>query len=236
MTEIIPALMPKSADDLREKAGAVCGLFPLAQIDIMDGVFVPSKSWPYQHDDGLWKKLLTEVENLPHWEELEYEIDLMIDEPERHMEEWMHLAAKRYIIHVESVRDKEKLLAAPWANRKNRMLGGELVWELLFAIGTKTSVDALIPYKDVIDGVQCMGIAKIGYQGEPFDKRVVSQLHAVRKMFKEIPLAVDGGVSKETAQALRAAGATRLVSGSYLLNAEDPLLAAEALVGDDEGG
>ena len=48
MIEIIPAIMPESFSDLVDKAARVRGIVPIAQIDIMDGVFVKSKSWPYR--------------------------------------------------------------------------------------------------------------------------------------------------------------------------------------------
>jgi hypothetical protein len=48
MKEIIPAIMPTSYEDLLEKAKFVRGIVPLSQIDVMDGKFVKSKSWPYR--------------------------------------------------------------------------------------------------------------------------------------------------------------------------------------------
>ena len=51
MIEIIPAIMPRSFQELREAAESVNGLVGTAQIDIMDGIFVPEKSWPYSEDE-----------------------------------------------------------------------------------------------------------------------------------------------------------------------------------------
>ena len=49
--EILPAIMPESYADLEDKARRVAGLVHYAQIDIMDGNFVPSMSWPYKNNN-----------------------------------------------------------------------------------------------------------------------------------------------------------------------------------------
>src|SRR3989344_3349064 len=89
MIKIIPAIMPDSYDDLVQKAGRVRGHVPLAHIDIMDGVFVRSKSWPYTtggvKKDAHFFALSAQDEGMPFWEALDYEIDFMIkDFPKRH--------------------------------------------------------------------------------------------------------------------------------------------------------
>ncbi|MBI3020251.1 MAG: hypothetical protein HYY60_02925 [Parcubacteria group bacterium] len=52
MPEIIPAIMPRSFTELREYVEQVKGIVNVIQIDVMDGVFVPEKSWPYTDGDG----------------------------------------------------------------------------------------------------------------------------------------------------------------------------------------
>jgi ribulose-phosphate 3-epimerase len=66
-----------------------------------------------------------------------------------------------------------------------------------------------------------MGIAKIGYQGQPFDERVLEQINQIRLASPNLPISVDGGVDVTTEPLLKAAGATRLVSGSAVFGAED---------------
>jgi ribulose-phosphate 3-epimerase len=225
MTEIIPAIMPTSFDDLREKAEKVSGAVGLAQIDIMDGVFVASKSWPYT-EGGVGKEphflaLAKQDEGLPEWEDLDYEIDLMIAEPEKHIDEWLPLGASRLIFHIESIKDLDAFFAHDIFKPEARSIGDQKVIELALAINPDTPLDAILPYISKVDFVQCMGIAKIGYQGQPFDERVLAQIHALRLQFPGMPISVDGGVNLETAHDLKGAGATRLVSGSAIFNADD---------------
>jgi len=223
--QIIPAIMPTSYEDLREKAEKVSAFVGLAQIDIMDGVFVPSKSWPYTEGgpqkESHFVALAKQEEGLPEWEDLDYEIDFMIAEPEKHIDEWLPLGASRLIFHIESVKDIEAFFAHDIFRPEARSIGDSKVIELGLALNPDTSLEAILPHISKVDFVQCMGIAKIGYQGQPFDERVLEQIHALRIKFPDMPISVDGGVNLETAHDLKGAGATRLVSGSAIFNADN---------------
>jgi ribulose-phosphate 3-epimerase len=225
MIEIIPAIMPDSYEDLSEKASSVLGVVPLAQIDIMDGVFVKSKSWPYRSagviEEAHFLAMSKQDETLPYFDELDYEIDLMISEPEKHIDEWLPLGASRLIFHIESIKDIDTFFAHDIFKEGARDIGGQRVIEVGLAIDPSTPLETIEPYMSKIDFVQCMGIAKIGYQGEPFDERVLDHLNTLRVAYPNTPLSVDGGVSFETAPLLKAAGATRLVSGSAIFGSEN---------------
>jgi ribulose-phosphate 3-epimerase len=66
-----------------------------------------------------------------------------------------------------------------------------------------------------------MAIARIGYQGEPFDERCISNIMALKEKFVDLIISVDGGVNLETAPRLVDAGAERLVAGSAIFNTDD---------------
>ena len=235
MTEIIPAIMPDTYEDLLSKATRVKGLVPLAQIDIMDGAFVKSKSWPYSEGgtrrEPHFVALMAQDEGMPCWEDLDFEIDLMIGEPEKHIDEWLPLGASRLIFHIESIKDMDKFWSHDMWKEGARDIGGEKVVQLGLALNPDTSLDVLLPHISKIDFVQCMGIAKIGYQGQPFDERVLEQINALRVSYPNLPISVDGGVNMETARLLKDAGANRLVSGSAIFGAPDTLAAIEHLAG-----
>ncbi len=227
MTEIIPAIMPDSFNDLVAKATRIKGVLPLAQIDIMDGVFVGSKSWPYRNageaNDVHFLGMKNQEEALPFFEELDYEIDLMIAEPEKHIEEWLPLGASRLIFHIESIKNHELFFNHDFFIEGARQIGGQTVIEVGLAIDPGTPLEKIEQYIEKFDFIQCMGIAKIGYQGEPFDERVLAHVNALRIKYPNLPISIDGGVNLESAPLLRAAGATRLVSGSAIFNSEDML-------------
>ena len=224
-TEIIPAIMPDSYEDFVSKAERIRLQVELAQIDIMDGVFVKSKSWPYTTGgvkaDKDFVALVNQDEGMPFWEELDYEIDLMINEPEKHIDEWLPLGAARLIFHIEAIKDMDAFFGHDVFKDGARDIGGEKVVHVGLAINPDTDISLLTPHVSKIDFVQFMGIAKIGYQGQPFDDRVLERINAFKTAFPNIPISVDGGVSLETAGLLKAAGATRLVSGSAIFGEYD---------------
>ena len=230
MIEIIPAIMPDSYDDLLAKAGKVRALVPLAQIDIMDGAFVKSKSWPYATGgvkrDENFVALTAQDEGMPLWEELDYEIDLMIGEPEKHIDEWLPLGASRLIFHIEAIKDHDLFWGHDIFKEGARDINGEKVIQVGLAINPDTPLELILPHVEKIEFVQCMGIAKIGYQGQPFDERVLEYINRLRVQFPNLPISVDGGVNLDSAPLLRAAGANRLVAGSAIFGAEN---AADAI-------
>lgn len=210
MAEIIPAIMPQNYDDLDEKMSLFVGVVPMVQLDIMDGKFVPARTWPYPRDTH-FDAILAEEEGMPSWENIDFEADLMIKDPELWVPKWVTAGARRIIVHVEGMTDFEKIRdAVP-----------EGMIELGLAINTTTPLSAIEPYLDRVDFVQCMGIARIGFQGEPFDERVLDHVRAIRALRPDMPISIDGSVNFDTASALVDAGATRLVSGSAILEADD---------------
>ncbi len=210
MIEIIPAIMPKDYEHLDEMMSLFVGVVPLVQLDIMDGKFVPARTWPYPKDPH-FDAIIAEEEGMPRWEDINFEVDLMVENPEAVVSKWVSAGASRVIVHVESMKDFEKIRAAV----------PEGLIELGLAINTTTSIDVLAPYCHRIDFVQCMGIARIGFQGEPFDERVLDQVRVARSTRPDMPISVDGAVNMETAKRLVETGATRLVSGSAILEADD---------------
>jgi len=233
MIEIIPAIMPDSQEDLIEKATRVRGHVPLAQVDIMDGVFVKSKSWPYTTGgvkrDEYFLALTNQDEGLPFWDDLDYEIDLMISEPEKHIDEWLPLGASRLIFHIESIKDSDAFWGHDIWKEGARDIGGEKVVEVGLALNPDTSLDAILPYVPLLDFVQCMGITKIGYQGQEFDERVLEQINQLRVKFPNLKISVDGSVNRETIPLLRSAGANRVVSGSAIFGSNDIKAAIKSL-------
>lgn len=211
MIEIIPAIMPKSYEDLAEKMGLFAGVVPLVQLDIMDGKFVPARTWPYYPGDQHFERIVTEDEGMPEWEFIDFEADLMVENPEEAVSKWVSAGARRIIVHVESMTDFEAV---------RNSVPQDLV-ELGLALNTTTPLESIEAYMQDIDFVQCMGIEKIGFQGEAFDERVLAQVRNIRSRYLEMPISIDGAVNYETARALVDAGATRLVSGSTILKSGD---------------
>lgn len=215
--EIIPAILPRDFAELEDKASLVQGSVKTVQIDVCDGQFVPNASWPYKKHDDSFEKLLAEEAGFPFWENLNYEIDLMVNRAEEVVEEWVRTGATRVIIHVEMRGDLDLAIS----KIKDQV-------EIGLAINVETPIDVLEKYIEQIDFVQCMGIDNIGFQGQSFDQKVIDKIKLLRSKYPELIISVDGGVSLESAPILIEAGADRLVAGSAIFNAENSFDAVEA--------
>ena len=227
MVEVIPAIIPQSFEDLKEKMTQVNKLVPIVQIDVCDGKFVPSKCWPYANDNGEFVKLVDESEEFPFWKSLDFEVDLMVENPESTIPDWIKAGAKRLIIHIESSKDPFKLMA----DLRNKYgYSGDSAYsiEIGVAIGADTPNSTLDEYlkpnfagRSLADFVQFMGIKKIGYQGQEFDTEVLDKISDLRKNFPDTIISVDGGVNFENAQDIVEAGVNRLVSGSAIYESDN---------------
>ena len=218
--EIIPAILPRSFSDLSEKVGSVVGLVPFVQVDVTDGKFTPNKTWPYlDGPDKDFAAILKEEKGFPSWEDIDFEVDMMVAEPEKLWRDWVLAGAKRLIFHIESVTDAAKLMDAI----KSETVSEEsfLHTEIGFALNIDTPNEKVEPFLEDLDFVQFMGIARIGYQGEHFDERVLPKITDLRETHPDVTISVDGGVNMESAPRLIEAGADRLVVGSAIFESED---------------
>lgn len=220
MIEIIPAIMPEDFADLSNKVARVSGEVKWVQLDIMDGDFVPEKTWPYLGEIMDFKKLQREDLGLPMWEKINYEVDLMVSSPDRDAFEWISAGAARLILHIESHPNVLGIIQSIHRDF-GRSSESTTAPEIGVAIGSKTSIEVLEKYISYIDFVQFMGIDEIGFQGQPFSKNVISRISEFHKIHGEITISVDGGVNDETAPLLIQNGVTRLVSGSYIYESVD---------------
>ncbi|MBI2109499.1 MAG: hypothetical protein HYT93_05050 [Parcubacteria group bacterium] len=223
MTEVIPALMPRSFSELRESIEKFIGIVPLVQLDVMDGVFVPEKSWPYSENKNELQELINGHDTIPFWEDIDFEVDLMIENPEQEIKNWILFGASRIIVHVESVRHMDFIIEEVQGSiaGKQEEDGHEKKIEIGLAVNIDTPNKMIEPFIRSVDFIQCMGIAKIGYQGQLFDERVIHKIEDLRERYPDVTISVDGGVNFESAPKLTAVGANRLVSGSTILKSKD---------------
>ena len=218
MTEVIPAILAHDFNELRNSLAKVVGIAKTIQIDICDGVFVRSRTWPMNpHDGDSIEPILAEEEGIPFWDVVDFEFDLMVQNAHEQFEFFTRLGAKKVIFHIEAEADKEKfkefLEGLDMYTRENIEIG--------VAINTTTPIETLQSFISSVDFVQCMGIEHIGAQGEPFDERVIGQVSSLREQYPELVISVDGGMNEETAPRVVKAGANRVVVGSALMKSFD---------------
>ena len=231
MIEIIPAILPKSFDDLQKHAAMVHGFAKKVQIDVVDGKFAHNTTWPYK-DRASFEKLVAEEHGLPFWQDFDFEFDLMIENPAEHVMDYVRAGASHIVIHAHAGGAAEGL-------RKIAELKGDD--DGAFSITTGLALlpnmqpDVLESFDTLFDYVQVMGIDHEGKQGKPFDEHAVALIERLHRRYPELVIQVDGGVTLETAPALVRAGASRLIVGSAIFTADNPEAAYKALYTEANG-
>ncbi|MBL1434545.1 hypothetical protein COB87_003205 [Candidatus Wolfebacteria bacterium] len=218
MSLVIPAILPKSFSELKEKVQAIQPHVTKVQLDICDGNYVHNTTWPYTGAGPTIEEMFRRGELLPEAGTIHYGIDLMVSNPDEVLGDFILLGATRIIIHFKSTKDFKKTVGII-----SRKYGYDKDFAPdLLSVGMAVPVDLDLteyaPYLQYVDFVQFMGIVDIGKQGQKFDPRVVAKVKDFHKRYPDMTIQVDGGVSMETAPALLAAGADRLAVGSALFN------------------
>ena len=163
---------------------------------------------------------------MPFWEDIDFELDLMVSSAVENFDIFTKLGPKRIIFHLEAKeiqRDLEEF--------KNFLEGIDTyardVIEIGVAISPNEPTEQIFLLINCIDFVQVMGIDYEGVQGEKFDPKCLEHIKTLKEKFPDLIISVDGGVNFDTAPALISAGANRLVAGSGIFNTDDIIGAVE---------
>jgi ribulose-phosphate 3-epimerase len=172
--------------------------------DVMDGHFVPPITFGPMVVSAL-------RDSLP--DEAYLDVHLMIERPERHVEEFAKAGADGITIHVESTPNIAFTLSAI---RDLDCNAG-----LVVSPGTPPTHFG----ENEIDLALIMTVNP-GWGGQPFLTNQLDKIKRVRAMLGDaMPVEVDGGVNPETAAQCAEAGATWFVAGSAIFGADDPAAA-----------
>ncbi len=221
--EIIPAILESTFDGLTKRLEDVRTFAKTVQIDICDGTFVPSITWPFisKVEEGKslniennLKAMIADEMEMPHWEDFDFELHLMVANAKRLLPDLLAMGPSRVLFQIEAFTD-----FYPEIEECCKLL--PTIVEPGIAINPYTNPEILFELLDagLVTSVQCMGIVKIGMQGQPFDERTLTNIEVLRARYPKLPIAVDGGVTLENAKKLIDAGATRLVIGSAIFTA-----------------
>jgi ribulose-phosphate 3-epimerase len=180
----------------------------------MDGHFVPPITFGAVVISGL-ADLVHEAGGL-------IDVHMMVERPERHIDDIARAGADNITIHVEATPHLHYTLGAI---REAGCTAGA-------AICPATPVNALSEVAvETLDLALCMSVNP-GWGGQSF---IPNSLHKLARMRAQLPdevaLEVDGGINQSTADACVRAGANLLVTGSGVFGAEDPAAAYAAIAG-----
>jgi ribulose-phosphate 3-epimerase len=159
--------------------------------------------------------MMREEDGLPMWDQIDYELDLMVKHPDENLEQWIALAPKRIILHIESLKDPEKAFTFLQDYREAIEIG--------ISFDNNFNLDALDSYLPYVDFVQCMGIDDIGEQGQPLSEEVFDNIGYLKKKHPHVLISVDGSVNNDTVHDFVSHGVVRLVAGSAVYGHGDPV-------------
>lgn len=179
--------------------------------DVMDGHFVPPIT--------IGPLVLSGIADQVHDAGGAIDVHLMIEAPERQIEDFAKAGADSITFHQE---------ATPHAHRTLTAIR-ELNCQAGVAINPGTPVEAIQELRGLADIVLCMTVNP-GWGGQSFIEASPEKLERLAPLVGKATIEVDGGVDKNTAAPLAAAGARLFVAGSAIFSTDDPGAAYTAIV------
>jgi ribulose-phosphate 3-epimerase len=202
---VAPSILSADFARLGEQVGEVLDAGArVIHVDVMDGHFVPSITI----GPLVVSALREQVEQVGGV----LDVHLMIERPERHIEEFVRAGAHSITFHAEAT--AHVAYAASLVRDGGACVG--------VAINPATPVGALAEMTTAIDLALCMTINP-GWAGQPLIEHTLEKVTRLRHILEEgVALEVDGGVDPSTVPRCRAAGANLFVAGSAVFGSPDP--------------
>lgn len=167
-------------------------------IDVMDGHFVPNLTFG--------APVIKAIRNKTN---LVFDVHLMIDKPERYIEDFAKAGADIIVVHAESTIHLHRVIQQIKATGKKAGV----------SLNPATPVDVLKYIIDDLDMVLVMSVNP-GFGGQKFIESSVQKIKDVRALSKTIDIQVDGGITDETIGRCIEAGANVFVAGSYVFSGD----------------
>ncbi len=202
-TLIAPSLLSADFSDLRTEMNKVTEAgADWLHVDVMDGNFVPNITLG-----------MPIVKSIKPFASIPLDVHLMIERPERYIEEFIAAGSDYLTLHVEATTELGSAL------KKIRQLGAKAG----VTLRPGTALSEIQKYLELSDLVLVMTVEP-GFGGQSF---MSEQLEKVKTLCQwrdagagNFLIEVDGGVNAQTASQCIAAGADVLVAGSAVFKGE----------------
>lgn len=204
MAKLAPSLLSANFAELEKEIKKLeNGGADYLHIDVMDGNFVPNISFGTPIMRSVKK-----ITNLP------LDVHLMIDKPERYIEDFVEAGADIITIHGEATTHLHRVI------------------QLIKSFGIKAGISlnpatSLESLKYVIDDIDLILVMSVnpGFGGQSFIPVIKEKIKATRELIDEksldIILEVDGGVKIDNISEIVTLGADLVVVGSDIFNSTD---------------
>jgi ribulose-phosphate 3-epimerase len=196
---IVPSIL--SADLTRlgdvvlevEKAGV-----DWIQIDVMDGHFVPNITFGPSFVEAIRR-----ITNLP------LDVHLMIQDPDRYLEDYADAGASSLTVHIEACPDMQRTISAI----------RELGLRVGVALNPGTPATAVTDVLSLVDLILVMTVIP-GFAGQTFIPSSLCKIGHIHSLLAEVEprprIQVDGGITAETAPYAASVGADVFVAASAI--------------------
>jgi ribulose-phosphate 3-epimerase len=185
----------------------------MVHLDVMDGGFVPNITFGSKA-----------VEDLRGASRLPFDVHLMVDRPENHVEAFCRAGADSLTFHLEATTHVQRLLTAIRGLGKRPGI----------AIVPSTPAEALSEVLELVDMVLVMTVNP-GFGGQKIIPRCLRKVETLRRMRERegysFLIEVDGGINRDTIASALDAGAEVIVAGNAVFTSPDPRAEVTALRG-----
>jgi ribulose-phosphate 3-epimerase len=202
---VAPSILASDFARLGDQVEAVMDVGArVIHVDVMDGHFVPPIS--------IGDLIVDALRDLVHGRGGVLDVHLMVERPERRIEEFAAAGADSIAVHYEATPHANYALQAVNAAGLNAGL----------ALNPATPAEVVAGLTDELDHVLCMTVNP-GWGGQAYIASSTAKVARLRELLgPDVPIEVDGGIDALTAQTTRTAGATVFVAGSSIFGAPEP--------------
>lgn len=179
-------------------------------LDVMDGSFVPNMTYG-----------MPIVEAFRRLTDLPLDVHLMIDQPQKYVDQFCDAGADIVTFHIEATDDPEPIIQT--LKRKKVGVG--------IALNPMTPVSRISPYLPFCDLALVMSVLA-GFGGQSFEPIALKKVQEIHDASEEkLIVEMDGGLNANTITSAAKAGTEWLVVGSAIFNESDYSVALEKLNG-----
>ena len=199
---ITPSILNADFSRLDEEISRISAVSDLLHLDVMDNVFVPNFTFDFEQAASI-------IGSSP----IPVDAHLMIADVDRLAPAYAHAGSASVTIHAEASSSISQTL---------RAIKGEGARAGL-ALKPGSAISDYEGYTDDVDMFLIMTVEP-GFGGQKFMSAMMEKVKQTRSLIGDRPiwLQVDGGISLETIEIAREAGADTFVAGSAVFNSPDP--------------
>ncbi len=205
MAVICPTITAYDGDEYRTQMNTVTPFAKRIHIDLMDGVFAPTKS-PDLHQ-AWW----------PH--QLRADIHLMYQRPMDYIHQIIKLHPRLVIIHNEA--EVHHMDFAAQLHQHDIQAG--------LAILQDTPIEYAYQIMHSFDHILVFS-GKLGYHGGEADMNLLNKVSKIRQHHPDAEIGWDGGINDQNAKQLVEAGVDVLNVGGFIQKSEDSVAAYNSLL------